>query len=86
MRHKSLSLVAAAALLMSVGAAYAKDPVMLTDDQLDKVTAGDAAGITAFWVGVSTLELDGLLALSNALLIPVLNFELEIGLIKNPAI
>jgi hypothetical protein len=43
MRHIVLSLVAATALLASVGAAAAKDPVKLTDVQLDKVTAGDAA-------------------------------------------
>jgi hypothetical protein len=40
MSGKLLSLVAAAALLVSVGAANAKDPVKLTDGQLDKVTAG----------------------------------------------
>jgi hypothetical protein len=42
MRNKCLGFLAAAALLTSVGAAYAKDPVTLTDGQLDKVTAGDA--------------------------------------------
>ena len=41
MRDKVLSLVAAAALLASVGGAYAKGPVTLTDGQLDTVTAGD---------------------------------------------
>jgi hypothetical protein len=40
MRDKLLSLVAAAALLASVGGAYAKGPVTLTDGQLDTVTAG----------------------------------------------
>jgi hypothetical protein len=40
MSGKLLALVAAAALLVSVGAANAKDPVKLTDHQLDKVTAG----------------------------------------------
>lgn len=39
MSGKLLSLVAAAALLTSIGAANAKDPVRLTDGQLDKVTA-----------------------------------------------
>jgi len=40
MSGKLLSLVAAAALLASIGVANAKDPVKLTDGQLDKVTAG----------------------------------------------
>jgi hypothetical protein len=40
MSGKILGLVAAAALLASVGVANAKDPVKLTDGQLDKVTAG----------------------------------------------
>jgi hypothetical protein len=38
--RKLLGLVAAAALLISAGAANAKDPVKLTNGQLDKVTAG----------------------------------------------
>jgi len=41
MRDKLLSL-AAAALLASVGGAYAKGPVTLTDSQLDTATAGDS--------------------------------------------
>ena len=66
MRGKALSLVAAAALLASVGAANApadaKGPVTLTDNQLDKVTAGaTAADILAF----STATLNNLLAISN---------------------
>jgi hypothetical protein len=60
MRSKIVGLVAAAALLASVGianaeenaAAKAKGPVTLTDNQLDKVTAGGA--------------IDGLLAAVNA--------------------
>ena len=40
MSGKLLSIVAAAALLVSAGAANAKDPVKLTNGQLDKVTAG----------------------------------------------
>jgi hypothetical protein len=40
MRGKVVGLVAAAALLASVGIANAKDPVKLTDAQLDNVTAG----------------------------------------------
>jgi hypothetical protein len=66
MRDKVLSFVAAAALLASVDAAYAKGPVTLTDGQLDKVTAGDSASQTAFLVSVSTAELNKLLAFSNA--------------------
>jgi hypothetical protein len=60
-------LIAAAALLASVGAANApanaKGPVTLTDNQLDKVTAGaTAAGILAN----STAILNNLLANSNS--------------------
>jgi len=40
MSGKLLGTVAAAALLVSVGAANAKDPIKLTNGQLDKVTAG----------------------------------------------
>jgi hypothetical protein len=40
MSSKFLSVVAVVALLASVGAASAADPVKLTDGQLDKVTAG----------------------------------------------
>jgi len=40
MSAKLFGTVAAAALLVSVGMANAKDPVKLTDHQLDKVTAG----------------------------------------------
>jgi hypothetical protein len=60
MRSRVVGLVAAAALVASVGIANAADnatanvkgPVKLTDNQLDKVTAGSA--------------LDGLLAAVNA--------------------
>jgi hypothetical protein len=45
MSGKLLGLVAAVALLASIGVANAKDPVKLSDGQLDKVTAG-AANIT----------------------------------------
>jgi hypothetical protein len=38
--NKLIALAAAAALLVSAGAANAKDPVKLTNGQLDKVTAG----------------------------------------------
>jgi hypothetical protein len=73
MSSKVLSLVAAAALLASVGAANAaenatakaKGPVTLTDNQLDRVTAGDAASQTAFLLATSTAELNNLLAISN---------------------
>jgi hypothetical protein len=40
MSGKLLGLAAAAALLVSIGVANAKDPVKLTEGQLDKVTAG----------------------------------------------
>jgi hypothetical protein len=40
MSGKLLSIVTAAALLVSVGMANAKEPVKLSDHQLDKVTAG----------------------------------------------
>jgi hypothetical protein len=40
MSGKLLGIVAAAALLVSIGAANAKDPIKLTNGQLDKVTAG----------------------------------------------
>ena len=69
MSGKVLSLLAAAALLASVGAANAaakaKGPVSLTDNQLDTVTAGDAASQTAFLLSVSTAELNRLVAISN---------------------
>ena len=74
MRSRVAGLVAAAALLASVGIANAdqataakdaKGPVKLTDNQLDKVTAGDAASQTAFLVATSTAELNRLLAISN---------------------
>jgi hypothetical protein len=73
MSSKVLSLVAAAALLASVGTANAaenapakvKGPVTLTDNQLDRVTAGDAASQTAFLLATSTAELNNLLAISN---------------------
>jgi hypothetical protein len=40
MSGKLLGFVAATALLVSIGAANAKDPIKLGDGQLDKVTAG----------------------------------------------
>ena len=73
MSGKIPSLVAAAALLASVGvanaaenaAAKAEGPVTLTDNQLDEVTAGDAASQTAFLLSTSTAELNNLLTISN---------------------
>ena len=66
MRIKVLSVVAAAALLASVGVTHAKDPVTLTDGQLDKVTAGDSASSqTAALLADSTAELNNLLAISS---------------------
>ena len=46
MHGKVVGLVAAVALLASVGIANAKGPVTLTDGQLDKITAGDSASST----------------------------------------
>ena len=73
MSGKFLSLVAAAALLASVGvanaaenaAAKAKGPVTLTDNQLDTVTAGDAASQVAFLMAISTADVNRLTAISN---------------------
>jgi hypothetical protein len=45
MRDEVLSLVAVAALLGSMGAAEAKQPVKLTDAQLDMATAGSASAV-----------------------------------------
>jgi hypothetical protein len=56
MRRKFFSLVAAAALLASVGAADAKGPVKLTDVQLDEATAGAATLMalpTLGWPGLA---------------------------------
>ena len=74
MRSKIVGLVAAAALLASVGvanaeenaAASAKGPVKLTDVQLDKVTAGaTATNETAFLLANSTATLNRLLTITN---------------------
>jgi hypothetical protein len=69
MRSNVLSLVAAAALLASVGVANAaekaKGPVTLTDNQLDTVTAGDAASQVAFLMAISAMDVSRLTAISN---------------------
>jgi hypothetical protein len=77
MSSKVLGLVAAAALLASVGAANAaenaganaaakaKGPVTLTDNQLDKVTAGDAASQVAFLTAISAVDVSRLTAITN---------------------
>ena len=78
MSCKIPSLVAAAALLASVGAANAaenttakaKGPVTLTDNQLDTVTAGDAASLLALNYQV----LNTLLTLNTNLLAFPLSF------------
>ena len=58
MRNEVLSRVAAAALLGSMGAADAKQPVKLTDAQLDMATAGYAAvGNYGFTTGVTNFPL-----------------------------
>ena len=59
MHGKVVGLVAAVALLASVGIANAKGPVTLTDGQLDKITAGDSASST---LASSTALLNTLLA------------------------
>jgi hypothetical protein len=70
MRYKVHSVVAAVALLASVGLANAKDakgPVELQDVQLDKVTAGASpTSQTASLVAASTVTLNRLLTISNA--------------------
>ena len=59
MGGKDVGLVAAAALLVSVGIANAKGPVKLADVQLDKVTAGaSASDVNA----AATQQLNSLLA------------------------
>jgi hypothetical protein len=73
MSGKVVGLVAASALLASVGvanaadhaAANAKGPVKLTDNQLDKVTAGAATNEVAFLTAISTADVNRLLAISN---------------------
>jgi hypothetical protein len=76
MSGKVVGLVAAVALLASVGIANAKGPVKLTDVQLDKITAGD----TQTSVNVAaTQELNTLIAISTQTvnnLTALSNFEL----------
>ena len=64
MHSKVVGLVAAAALLASVGIANAEGPVTLTDGQLDKITAGDAQ--TSATLAASTAQLNALLAANTA--------------------
>jgi len=62
MPGKVVGLVAAVALVASVGIANAKGPVTLTDGQLDKITAGaSASSINAS----ATQELNTLVAVST---------------------
>ena len=69
MSGKVVGLVAAAALLASVGIANAtandKGPVKLTDNQLDKVTASAATNQVAFLTAISAADVTRLLAISN---------------------
>jgi hypothetical protein len=73
MSGKVVGLVAAVALLASIGIANAKGPVKLTDVQLDKITAGDtqtSVNVAATQelntlVAISTQTLNNLTALSN---------------------
>jgi hypothetical protein len=62
MHGKVVGLVAAVALLASVGIANAKGPVTLTDGQLDKITAGDATSAT---LAAATAQLNTLLAVNT---------------------
>jgi len=78
MHGKVVGLVAAVALLASVGIANAKGPVTLTDGQLDQVTAGASASST---LASSTALLNTLVAANtntvvalNALTTNTLNF------------
>jgi hypothetical protein len=64
MHGKIVGLVAAAALMASVGIANAKGPVTLTDGQLDKITAGDSQ--TSATLAASTAQLNALLAANTA--------------------
>ena len=76
MRSRVVGLVTAAALLSSVGIASAADdatanakgPVTLTDNQLDKVTAGAtaAAPTAAGILANSTASLNSILANANS--------------------
>ena len=63
MSSKVLGLVAAVALLASVGIANAKGPVTLTDGQLDKITAGDTQ--TSATLAAATQQLNTLLAVNT---------------------
>jgi hypothetical protein len=54
MSGKVVGLVAAAALLASVGIANAEGPVKLTDRQLDKITAGFSPASAALAATVAT--------------------------------
>jgi hypothetical protein len=64
MHGKIVGLVAAAALMASVGIANAKGPVTLTDGQLDKITAGDSQ--TSATLAASTAQLNTLLSANTA--------------------
>jgi hypothetical protein len=57
MSVKFLSFIAAAAVLVSIGMANAKDPVKLTDGQLDKVTAG-ATNVSSGFSQTTTTTVD----------------------------
>jgi hypothetical protein len=60
-----LSLVAAAALLAFGGVANAKDPLTLTDSQLDKVTAGASSTVIFGSATPSASEISSLLLASS---------------------
>jgi hypothetical protein len=54
MRSNVVGLVAAAALLASIGIANAKSPLKLTDGQLDNITAGASPTSAALAANVAT--------------------------------
>jgi hypothetical protein len=58
MSGKVVGLVAAAALLASVGIANAEGPVKLTDGQLDKITAGASPTSASVAANVATTGLN----------------------------
>jgi hypothetical protein len=67
MRGKLLGVMTGVALLASVGVASAGQRVALTDAQLDKVTAGGFAFVSAEWVnGSGTASASGFASTTSA--------------------
>jgi hypothetical protein len=65
MMNKLLSLAAGASVLMLAGAAYAKEPVALSDKQMDKVTAGGTALANAAGLALGELASDTITQVST---------------------